>query len=106
MEILVHRHQATVTPELRELAIRRLHFALDRHASHIDRVQIWLSDEGSHSGSHDRCRIVIHAKPTGTVVVEETRSSLEAAISVAAEHAERALRRSVEKRRSRRVRAA
>ena len=106
MDILIHSSHVTVTPKLRQLVLRRVHFAMDRHADHIDRVQVWLSEEGMHSGEHQRCRLVVHTLPHGTVVVEKTCHIQEAAISRAAEDCERAVRRRIERRRSGRRRRA
>lgn len=100
MDILVHSHRAPVTQRLRELVFRRLRYALDRHAQHIVRVQVWLSEVGLHNGAGERCRIVIACTHAGTIVVEETCENMPKAVSKAADSAERAVRRGVEKRRS------
>jgi ribosomal subunit interface protein len=104
MDILIHSKHVRVTPHLRDLALRRLHQALDRHADHIDRVQAWLSDEGIHNGAHERCRLVVHTQHQGNIVVEETCRTQGAAITKAATDCERAVRRHVERRRDRSTR--
>lgn len=104
MDILIHSNDLDVTPELRDLAAYRVEQALRGHADHVDRVQVWLSEEGNHNGERERCRMVVHTLPTGMVVVEETRRTQGQAITRAAADCERAVRRQVERRRSRRTR--
>jgi len=106
MDIIVHNHQAKVTQKLRRLVHYRVESALDRHRGHVDRVQVWLSDEGLHSGAHCRCRMVLHLQAGGNAIVEDTCESHGAAVTKAASALERSVRRQIEKKRSRKLRAA
>ena len=106
MDLIVHAHHVTLTNRINEIVQRRLHFALDRHEQYIMKAEVWLSNEGLHSGAHERCRVMVHVRNGPPVVVEETRENLPIAISKAADACERALRRQIERRRSQQRKAA
>lgn len=109
MDILIHSHHLELTTQLHGLVTHRVEHALQAHADHIDRIQVWLSEESTHRGYTERCRLMVHTLPTGMVVVEETCKTQGAAVTKAAADCERAVRRQIERRRdrsTRRVRAA
>ncbi|MDA3961934.1 MAG: HPF/RaiA family ribosome-associated protein [Planctomycetota bacterium] len=106
MEILIHAPHITVTPRLRDLVHQRLMPTLDHHEDHIERVQVWLSEESAHSGERERCKMIIHTLNKEMLTVEETCKTQGAAITKAAAATERAVRRKVERLRNRRRKAA
>jgi hypothetical protein len=86
---------------LRQLAERRLLFALSRFDSRIEQVDLVVSDENGPRGGIDKaCRlsIVLHRAPQ--VVISDRDSDLAKCISRVAERAGRAVSRSIEKSRS------
>jgi len=79
---------------------RRLLFALGRFARHLGRVQVWLGDVNGPRGGVDKtCRIVAHVRGVGQVVIEDADAVLPAAVARAAERAERAVARALERQR-------
>ena len=75
-----------VSPEVRDLIERRLHFALSRFSRRIRYVTARVSDiNGPKGGVDKRCRIVVNLSPSGSIVVEDTHAELSQAITRAAD---------------------
>jgi hypothetical protein len=89
--------------ELRELATRRLGFALGRFGSLVTSVRVSLVDENGPRGGVDKtCRVEVRGPRRLAVVVTDHGEDERTAIGRAAERAGRAFARALERRRDRR----
>ncbi|MFO1341034.1 MAG: HPF/RaiA family ribosome-associated protein [Burkholderiaceae bacterium] len=84
--------------QLRDLATRRLSFALRRLAWLLPRAKVHLMDvNGPRGGVDKRCRLELSSDRTGTVVITsmaaQWQSALDSAIARAARHLLRLLQR-------------
>lgn len=87
-----------LTDGLREHTARRLQFALGWANHDVRAVSVRLSDiNGPRGGKDKRCRIQVPFPGTRNVVIEDTESDLYVAIDRAAERAERAVVRRLER---------
>ena len=86
MQIDIHARHLAHTPELDELARRRLAYALGRFSTRIKRVTLRLDDVNGPKGGEDIAVIAeVELLPTGNVVVKGSYPSAEHAICTAAE---------------------
>lgn len=84
---------------------RRLRFALRRFAARVRRLTVRLTDvNGPRGGLDKRCRIAVALVPRGVVMVEGSGVNPFALIADAAKRAGRAVRRELDRRRSRYLR--
>lgn len=91
MKLEVRIHNLDLTDSLRAYADRRLRFALDHFAPHIQSVTVRLTDVNAGRGGVDKCcRLTAHIRVGGKVVVEETDVDLYKAIDRATEKMESA----------------
>lgn len=98
MSIAVLDRSGVVTKSLRELAKRRLRFALSRFDARIQRVELTVSDANGPRGGVDKsCRIAVKLRRIPQVVVEDADMDVAKAISRAAEKAGRAVARAVDR---------
>jgi putative sigma-54 modulation protein len=80
--------------ELEEYVRRRIHFSLGRFGGAIRSLTIRLRDANGPRGGVDKCcDIRVDAGLREQVVVHECQASLHAAVALATERAERAVRR-------------
>jgi ribosome-associated translation inhibitor RaiA len=91
---------------LRELAERRLRFAIRRLIWLVPRAKVYLSDvNGPRGGVDKRCQVELKTHSIGTVVItalaRDWRSALETALARAARALVRMLRRVRDRRRTR-----
>ncbi|MFK8111900.1 MAG: HPF/RaiA family ribosome-associated protein [Rubripirellula sp.] len=87
-----------LTDELRQLAERRLLFALSRFDDRITRVDLVVSDENGPRGGIDKaCRITVALNQARDVIVRHKDVDMAKAISRIAERAGRAVSRAIEK---------
>lgn len=87
-----------LTEGLREHTVRRLQFALGWANHDVRAVTVRLSDiNGPRGGKDKRCRIQVPFAGTPNVVIEDTEADLYVAIDRAAERAERAVVRRLER---------
>jgi ribosomal subunit interface protein len=87
-----------LTDGLREHTVRRLQFALGWANHDVHAVSVRLADiNGPRGGKDKRCRIQVPFPGTRNVVIEDTESDLYVAIDRAAERAERAVVRRLER---------
>jgi hypothetical protein len=87
--------------QLRELAVRRVRFAMRRLTWLVPRAKVQLSDvNGPRGGVDKRCQIELKTAAAGTVVItavaRDWRSALDSALTRAARVIVRAWRRSRE----------
>ena len=87
--------------ESRELAERRLRFALTRFDAELDRVVLTLQDEnGGQKGGIDKsCRLAVYLRSGDAVTVSDVDATVVAAVSRVAERAARTVARTIERRR-------
>lgn len=94
MRLQVRVHDLQVSADLREVAERRLRFALDRFSRRIRSVTTKLADlNGPRGGVDKACRIVVELIPSGRIFIEDQDTDLITAVSRAAERAGHAISR-------------
>ncbi len=98
---IVDRHRV-LGKEGRELAERRLLFALSRFDSKITRVALVMSDVDGSGGAGNSCRVVVTLHRLGEVSVEGQGETVESTVSHTVERAGRAVSRAVDRLRDRR----
>lgn len=90
----------------REYVRRRLGEKLGRHAKSVERVSVRLRDvNGPRGGVDVRCRIKVVLSGLPSVVVEQEAATFRPALTKALAGAERAVRRTLQRRRTRPARA-
>lgn len=89
----------------REYIRRRLGEKLGRHAQSVERVSVRLRDlNGPRGGVDVRCRIKVVLSGLPSVVVEQQADAFRPAVTMALAGAERAVRRTLQRRRMRPIR--
>jgi putative sigma-54 modulation protein len=92
MNIAIQSNGLVLTESLRAYVCRRLETSLGWALTR--RLAVWLSDiNGPRGGCDKRCKIQISLDHGKTIVIEDTKEDMYAAIDLAAERAERALAR-------------
>jgi hypothetical protein len=92
-----------VTDELRDHLMEKVRAALGRFGRHIGLVRVYLrGGNGRRGGPGERCRIVVEIPPRGRVVVTGADTDIRAAIFVTANRAGFAVKRYLQRRRTRR----
>ena len=87
-----------LTEELRQLAERRLLFALSRFDSRISQIDLVVSDENGPRGGIDKaCRLTISLHRAADVIVRDKSADIASCISRVAARAGRAVSRTVDK---------
>lgn len=98
MRIDIQARGFDLTEGLREHTVRRLQFALGWSNHDVRAVTVRLFDvNGPRGGEDKRCRIQVAFPGTPNVVIEDTEADLYVAIDRAAERAERAVVRRLER---------
>ena len=98
MDLKIHGHHIEVTDSIRDHIHSAFDTALDQHARWITGVTVRLEDvNGPKGGVDKRCQAEIHVKPSGTVVLEETKEDMYAAINLVADKAKQVVGRKVAK---------
>lgn len=98
MRIDIKARGFDLTDGLREHTVRRLQFALGWANHDVRAVTVRLFDvNGPRGGKDKRCRIQVPFPGTQNVVIEDTEADLYVAIDRAAERAERAVVRRLER---------
>lgn len=88
----------------RDIAVRRLRFAMRRVAGLVPRARLQLSDvNGPRGGVDKRCQLELQTDGGGTVIVSAMARDWRDAIDATLTRAAHALRRRAERRRSRRA---
>ena len=98
MQISIVDCQRVLTAETRELAERRLLFALSRFASKISCVSLTMSDEnGPKGGADKKCSVTVKLKRLPEVRGAGVEGDVEASICHVADRAGRTVQRTVER---------
>jgi len=98
MRITIQANGFTMTHALRAYTEQRLASALGWARARMQRLVVLLSDiNGPRGGVDKRCKIQVQLGGGRAVVIEDTEADLYAAIDRAAERADRALVRQVER---------
>ena len=93
--------EGALNPEDRAYVRRKLGTKLGKFVRSIERVSVRVEDvNGPRGGVDTACRIKVVLSGLPSVVVEERNASLQAAIDRALSRTERAVRRSVQRRRT------
>lgn len=100
MEFKIHGHNLEITEALASHVEDRFYAALSQHDDRVGEIAVTLSDENGPKGGVDmKCHAVVHLKPRGTLVIEELKDDMYAAVSLAADRAKHAVSRELERRR-------
>lgn len=103
MHIEIQTNGFELTAGLREHTERRLRFALSWASHDVRKVAVRLFDiNGPRGGNDKRCRIQIPLPGTADVMIEDTEPDLYIAIDRAADRADRAVARLLERQRQHR----
>lgn len=98
MRMTITDRCGVLTNEIRELAERRLFFALSRFDSRVSHVELVVEDENGPRGGVDMaCRISVSLKRANDVVVTDKDDDLKRCLSSVAERVGRAVGRSIER---------
>lgn len=98
MRIAIHANGFDMTTALRQYTEQRLATALGWARLHMRKLAVSLSDiNGPRGGVDKRCKIQVQLGNGREVIIEECEADLYAAIDRAAERADRAVVRSVER---------
>ena len=101
----VRMDQVDLVNALRAHVQRRLRFKLGRHAGHVRRLRLRLTEQDcATDGAAQLCFLAAEPEPSGEVIITETSTDLYAAVSRAIERLKTALRRKIERQRSARQR--
>lgn len=104
MQLDMHGINYNLDEGLKDHIERRLHFALRRFASRIQKMTIRLTDvNGPRGGIDKHCRIAVALVPKGVVMIEDRGDDPFALVTATAKRAGQAVRRELERRRRRRV---
>lgn len=105
MDIQITGRNVALDDELRAHVERRLSFALGRFERRIQHIDVRLTDlNGPRRGLDQNCRIAVHLRPRGDIVVQDRSADPLGAVSAAAARVGTAVRRRLERRRDARVR--
>jgi ribosomal subunit interface protein len=103
MEIDIQAHNLPLTRDMREHIKRRLGFSLSTRYERIRRILVRVSDiNGPRGGNDKRCLIQVVLPRQADVVIEDTESSLYAAIDRAVARVSRTVMRRLEQSRDKR----
>jgi len=98
MRIDIQTNGFLLTDGLREHATRRLQFALSWANHDVRKVAVRLSDiNGPRGGSDKRCQIQVRLSNSQDVLIEDTEADLYVAIDRAADRADHAVARRLER---------
>jgi ribosome-associated translation inhibitor RaiA len=91
---VIFRSRDTGAERLRELAVRRVQFALRRMSWLVPRADVQLSDvNGPRGGVDKRCQVRLTTERAGTIVISATARDWRSALDSALARATRALLR-------------
>ncbi len=98
MSLTIVDRSGVLSGELRELAERRLLFALSRFDSKVQRVSVVVADTNGPRGGVDKsCRIAVKLRRSGEVTVTDQDADIATCIARAAERVGRAVSRAIER---------
>jgi ribosome-associated translation inhibitor RaiA len=102
MDINLHLSNVSLDAKARALVEEAFERAVSAHESQVKHVHVTLLDVNAQKGGIDkRCRVVVDLVRTPKpVVVEETDREIMAAVRIAAERVDQALKRTVDRRRA------
>ena len=88
MQIQIREREVRLNAQLRQHIERRIHFALERFAERIRKVQVQLRDvNGPRGGIDKNCQMTVYLEPGAPVVLQRTSASPYAAIASLADKA-------------------
>lgn len=98
MRMTIQTNGFTMTTALRSYTEQRLATALGWARQHMRKLVVWLSDiNGPRGGVDKRCKIQVQLDGGRDIIIEDTEADLYAAIDRAAERADRAVVKRVER---------
>lgn len=101
MRPTIHANGFLLTDALRTFTEHRIATALGWASQHMHKLAVSLSDiNGPRGGVDKRCRIQVQLGAGREVIIEDTEDDLYAAINRAAERADRAIVRQIQRKRS------
>lgn len=100
MRVTIQTNGFEMTSALRAYTEQRLATALGWAREHMRKLVVWLSDiNGPRGGVDKRCKIQVKLGGGREIIIEDTEADLYAAIDRAADRADRAVVRRVERKR-------
>jgi len=106
MRLSIRCKNVRLTETVQERIRLRLESALARFRHRIHEVVTSVADlNGPKGGVDKQCRLIVRLRPKGKVTIEETGSSLFAAVTRAADRTRQAVRRALRRRRDEAARA-
>ena len=107
MELTIKGHGLDLSDSLRDYAARRLRFSLGGFAAQLKGVEVRVGDvNGPRGGVDILCRIKVVLSGLPSVIVEHQAASLRPALISTLTGAERAVRRTMQRRRVRPTKSA
>jgi putative sigma-54 modulation protein len=104
MQTHIQSRGFNLTEALREYTLRRLRYAVSFASDRIRKVTVHLSDiNGPRGGADKRCQLVVTMEKLPSVIIEDTRNDLYAAIDHATERAGRSVARHLERKQAHRA---
>jgi ribosome-associated translation inhibitor RaiA len=102
MDITLHTSNISLDANSRALVEEAFERAVSAHESQVKHVHVTLLDVNAQKGGVDkRCRVIVDlVRNPNPVVVEETATETMAAVRIAAERVDEALKRTIERRRT------
>ncbi len=99
MQLQIRGKGTELTDQVRAHIERRLRFALSRFGERVARATVRIAGVADSPGCNGdpNCRIEVALRPTGIVIVDETRGDVLTAIERAAERAGRSVSREIER---------
>ena len=105
MQLEMNNRQAGLDEEVSHRAERQLRLSLSRFIGAVSRVRVTFFDvNGPKGGLDKRCRITAKMKTAGQMVVQDNGHDYTEALSLCLDKLTRALRREVERRRTKTIR--
>jgi putative sigma-54 modulation protein len=100
MEVQITENGVILTNEQRHLTNQRVHFALGRFCSRVRSVAVLFTDQNGPKGGKDvLCKLRIRLNPGGQLLITDSDSSVEAAITNSADRAGRSVARLLDRQR-------
>ncbi|MGF1582420.1 MAG: HPF/RaiA family ribosome-associated protein [Gemmataceae bacterium] len=101
MHVEIRRQGLELFPRHKHFLTDKVHNVLRNFQNHVHRVSAFLSDiNGPKGGINKRCRMLVHLKSEGTVVVQHTGESITSAIGGALDRLGQAIRRKLFRKRT------
>ncbi len=105
MELQIRATGVVFTEQLRALALEKIDLALNRFRHKVSRVTMHLYDSNGpdRGGADQACRIVVHLKKRGTIILQDTAPNLGLALNQVSDRLSMAVSRRADRVRAKRA---